>query len=164
MHRPFLPSSFSVAVGHSPMTGQAMGFSDRKDQLPSRGERVAAWVEAHMARTGLSISELAFKAQVDKRDLRRLLHERSCGWRLEDDLAALFGWDFIEAVMTPVVGVDPLTAKEREVEARLAEAAALNARVARERVARMAGSPTGPSFRVVARSVDFSSSPMGGGA
>lgn len=142
-----------------------MGFSVQSDQLPSRGQRVAAWVEAHMRATGISVSELAFKAQVDKRDLRRLLSEpHSCGWRLEDDLAALFGWDFIEAVMTPVIGADPVTAKEREIEARLAEAAALHTRLEREREVRSGEAARAPRLHLVGGAMGVQSPPLGGGA
>lgn len=89
-----------------------------------------------MADNGLSIGELAFKVRADKRDIRRLLHDRSCGPRLNDALEETFAWDFIEQVATPVVGADPITAREREVEKRLSQAAALHARVEREREVR----------------------------
>lgn len=118
-----------------------MGFSCKNDSFPARGERVAAWVEAQMQATGLSVGELAFAARVDKRDLRRLLNERSCGHRLEDDLAAHFGWAFTEAVMTPVHGADPITARERELAQRLSRAAALHERVERDRAVRAASAP-----------------------
>jgi hypothetical protein len=120
------------------MNGAVAGIMSRKVTLPSRGERVAAWVERRLKTTGMTLSELAFQAQVDKRDLQRLFRDKSCGWRLEDDLAAFFGWDFTEAVMTPVHGADPLTAREKAVEQQLAQAAALNARLERERAARAA--------------------------
>lgn len=113
-----------------------MGFTVKSDSIPPRGERIAAWVEHYMREHGLSVSELAFKVGADKRDVRRLLSDRSCGPRLNDDLEAAFGWDFIEQVATPVVGADPLTAREREVEQRLAQAAALHARIEREREVR----------------------------
>ena len=125
-----------------------MGFYDQSDSVPGRGERVATWVETYMQSQGLSVGELAFRTRVDKRDLRRLLTDRSCGWRLEDALAGLFGWDFIEAVMTPVVGADPLQARERELEQRLAEAAALHARLGREHAARK-GLATRAAVRLV---------------
>lgn len=113
-----------------------MGFTAQNDRFPARGERIAAWVERYMAENGLSVGELAFRVKADKRDIRRLLNDRSCGPRLNDDLEAAFGWDFIEQVATPVVGADPITAREREVEQRLAQAAALHARVEREREVR----------------------------
>lgn len=124
--------------------GQAMvGFSNRNDRLPSRGERVAVWVQHHMDMSGVSLCELAFRIKADKRDLRRLLTEASCGHRLEDCLAAYFGWDFVEAVMTPAIGADPITARERELEARRAQAAAIHARLERDRAARSFAPPTG---------------------
>jgi hypothetical protein len=119
-----------------------VGCMDKKSNYPARGERVAAWVDRYMAESGLTVGELAFRARVDKRDLRRLLNPpHNCGWRLEDDLAAFFGWTFTEAVMTPVHGADPLTAKERELEQRLSQAAALHERVERERALRTAAAP-----------------------
>jgi type II secretory pathway component PulM len=121
--------------------GAALGFTVKKDSFPARGERIARWLEAYMAEQGLSVGEIAFKLKADKRDVRRLLAERSCGPRLNDDLEAAFGWDFIEAVATPVVGADPITARERAIEQRLAQAAALHERVERERAVRAAASP-----------------------
>ena len=114
------------------MTAPLRGFMAQNDRLP-RGERVAAWVEDHMRLTGSGVGEVAFRIRADKRDVRRLLADRSCGPRLEDALAAYFGWPFIESVFTPVVGSDPLTALERELEARLAQAAAVHERLEKER-------------------------------
>lgn len=117
------------------------GFMDQKVTFPDRGERVALWVEKHMQTAGLGLTELAFRVGADKRDLQRLLRERSCGHRLEDRLAAHFRWDFVEQVMTPVIGADPLTAREAELETRMAEAAAIHARLERERAVRAAHGP-----------------------
>lgn len=115
-----------------------MGFSDGNDRVPARGERIATWVQNYMWAHGISIGELAFRVNADKRDIRRLLNDRSCGPRLNDDLEAAFGWDFIEQVATPVVGADPLSAREAELERHQAEAAAIHARLQRERTARSA--------------------------
>lgn len=123
------------------MTGLAVGFSDQNDSFPARGERIAQWVEIYMRAHGISVGELAFRVKADKRDVRRLINHRSCGSRLNDRLEAAFGWDFIEQVATPVVGADPLSAREAELERHLAEAAAVHARIQRERAARSA--PTG---------------------
>lgn len=120
-----------------------MGFSDRNDTFPARGERIACWVENYMRAHGISVSELAFRVKADKRDIRRLINDRSCGPRLNDDLEAAFGWDFVEQVATPVVGADPLSAREAELERHLAEAAAVHARIQRERAARSAPSGVG---------------------
>jgi type II secretory pathway component PulM len=113
----------------------------KMNRYPARGERIAPWVEAYMRANGLSVGELAFKVKADKRDLQRLIKDRSCGPRLNDALEEALGWEFIEEVATPVVGADPITAREREVEQRLAQAAALHARVERERAVRTAASP-----------------------
>ena len=113
-----------------------MGFTVRNDRFPARGERIAAWVEKYMQSNGLSVGELAFRVNADKRDIRRLITDRSCGPRLNDDLEAAFGWDFIEQVATPVVGADPISAREAELEKHIRQVEALHARIARERAAR----------------------------
>ena len=99
-----------------------MGFSSQKTTLPDhRGERVAAWVEDYIRVQRSSVSEVAFRIRQDKRDLQRLLDIRSCGHRLEDALAAYFGWPFVEAVMAPVIDttIEAEIAKERaEIAAR----------------------------------------------
>lgn len=120
------------------MAEAMFGIMDRSDRVSRapRGARVAAATRQFMEARGLGIGELAFAAQVDKRDLRRLLNDESCGHRLEDDLAAYFGWDFTEHVMSAVHGADPLTARESELARQLAEAAALQARIERERAVR----------------------------
>lgn len=135
------------------------GFTDRNDRYPARGERIAAWVERYMADSGLSLGELAFRVKADKRDLRRLLQDRSCGPRLNDALEETFAWDFIEAVATPVVGADPITARERAVEQRLAQAAALHAHVERDRAVRTAAAPL---LALVARGETFPGPQAGG--
>ena len=138
-----------------------MGFTDRNDRLPARGERVAGWVEAHMRSTGLTVPELAFRARVDKRDLRRLLNDRSCGSRLEDALADLFGWEFVDAVMAPAVGGDRLSMLERDLAQREAEAAAVHARIERERALIL--EPGKARLRVVEREASVRSAPACGG-
>lgn len=132
------------------MTRLMVGFSVKSDSFPGRGERVAAWVDDYMALHKLALGELAFRIRADKRDLRRLLNERTCGSRLEDALAAYFGWQFIEAVFTPVVGADPVTALEREIERERAEIAAREERLERLRSAdRARGSVSGGGLRLV---------------
>jgi hypothetical protein len=110
------------------MTELAVGFSREKHTLPERrGQRVAHWVETYIEVQGCSLSEVAFRIRQDKRDLERLLSQRSCGHRLEDALAAYFGWPFVEAVMAPVIdnSIEVEIAKER------AEIAAREERLAR---------------------------------
>lgn len=105
-----------------------MGFSRRNDTDPERrGERVARWVEDYMRVQGCCAAEVAFRIRQDKRDVQRLLSLRSCGHRLEDALAAYFGWPFVEAVMAPVIddSIETEIAKER------AEIAAREERIAR---------------------------------
>jgi len=59
--------------------------------------------------------------------------EGSCGVRAFDALSAAYGWDFIESIMTPVVGTDPIAALEREIENEKREIAAREARLDRLR-------------------------------
>lgn len=125
-----------------------MGITNQNDSVPARGERVAAYVETYMAaHRGLSVGELAFRLRVDKRDLGRLLRDRSCGWRLEDSLAAYFGPDFVDAVFAAVLGSGP-SIREQELERERAE---IHARHAQLR-ARRSGRPMAagaPGLRVV---------------
>lgn len=110
-----------------------MGFTDRNDNVPARGERVASYLENYLSiHQGLSVGELAFRLKADKRDLRRLLQDRSCGWRLEDSLAAYFGPDFVDAVFAPVIGHGP-SRREIELERERAELAARRERLERRR-------------------------------
>lgn len=128
-----------------------LGTYDENDRKPARGERVAAWVEDYMRGHGLAIGELAFRIRGDKRDVRRLLNDRSCGSRLEDALAAYFGWSFVEAVFTPVVGADPVAALEQEIARERAEIAAREERLARLRSAdRARGAVANGMLRLVA--------------
>lgn len=114
-----------------------MGNYDQNDSEPEpRGSRVAAYVTDYLRiHVGLSTGELAFRLRIDKRDLRRLLNERSCGWRLEDALASYFGPDFVDAVFAPVVG-DGRSIRERELEVELAAIAARREALERDRQAR----------------------------
>lgn len=117
-----------------------VGFSDRINTLPERrGERVAQWVSDYMDAQGCTASEVAFRIRQDKRDVQRLLELKSCGHRLEDALAAYFGWPFVEAVMAPVIE----TSIEAEIARERAEIAAREERLARlERASK--GYRTGP--------------------
>ena len=110
-----------------------MGFTDRNDNLPSRGERVAAYVEAYLkSHPGLSLGELAFRLRADKRDMRRLINDRSVGHRLEDSLAAYFGAEFVDALFPMARGP---SAREQELERERAEIAARRERLERDREA-----------------------------
>ena len=132
------------------MRALELGITARSDRYPPRGERIAAWVREYMARTGLSVGELAFKVQADKRDVRRLINENSCGPRLNDALEEAFGTDFIDDVSRPVVG-DRIARLEREIANDRARIEARHAQIKRERAARMAhGSSVGGELRLVA--------------
>ena len=128
-------------------------FTDRKVTEPdSRGERVATYVQDYLdAHKGLSVSELAFRIHADKRDLQRLLRDHSCGWRIEDRLAAYFGDDFVEHIFRPVIGTGP-SRRQQELDRERAEIAARAERLQRDREARREGRPFAPAFpRLVAQ-------------
>lgn len=127
------------------MRALALGITDQNSNVPARGERVAAFVEAYLrAHPGLSQGELAFRLRADKRDLQRLLRDRSCGWRLEDSLAAYFGDDFVEAVFAPVIGSGP-SRRQLELDRERAEINARHERLQRDRQARKEGRSFAPS-------------------
>lgn len=110
-----------------------MGFTNQNSTVPARGERVAGYVESYLSNhSGLTLGELSFRLRADKRDLQRLIRDRSCGWRLEDALAAYFGPDFVDAVFAPVVGDGP-SRREIELAREIAEMAARRQRLERER-------------------------------
>lgn len=105
-----------------------MGFSRKEATIPDhRGARVARWIEDYIAVQKCSVAEVAFRIRQDRRDVQRLLDTRSCGHRLEDALAAYFGWPFVEAVMAPVID----TSIEAEIARERAEIAAREERLAR---------------------------------
>lgn len=139
------------------MTQVEMGFSEKGSALPGLGRRAAQWLDAR----DLSPAEIAVRAQVDKRDVWRLLNEGQCGPRMWDALARAFGWDFIESVMEPAVGADPITARERQLAQRQAEVAAIHARLERERAAR--GAEDRGGLRVVDRDGSLQRPPLGVG-
>lgn len=108
-------------------------YHQKVTQTDPRGERVARFVDDYRAaHPGLSIGELAFRLKTDKRDLQRLLRDRSCGWKLEDAIAAYFGRIFGEAVFGPLWGDGP-SIRERELERERAEIAARRERLERDR-------------------------------
>lgn len=130
------------------MRAEALGITDQISTVPSRGERVAAYVENYLAaHRGLSVGELAFRLRADKRDLGRLLRDRSCGWRLEDSLAAYFGPDFVDAVFAAVLGDGP-SIRQRELDRERAELNARNEALDRARRARQGDVSGGRSLRL----------------
>ena len=105
-----------------------MGFSGEKATFSEhRGSRVARWVEDYIRAQKCSVAEVAFRIRQDRRDVQRLLDTHSCGHRLEDALAAYFGWPFVDAVMAPVID----TSIEAEIARERAEIAAREERIAR---------------------------------
>jgi hypothetical protein len=112
-----------------------MGYTSRKVIAPGRGERCATFVEDYLAsHPGLSLGELAFRLKADKRDLQRLLRDRSIGHALEDSLHAYFGRIVGEWVFGDLWGAGP-SARERELELEKASLAARRERLERDREA-----------------------------
>ena len=125
-----------------------MGRADKRDTVPGRGERVAAYVEAYLRNhPGLSLGELAFRLRADKRDMRRLLNDRSVGHRLEDSLAAYFGADFVDALFPQARGP---AGREQELDRERSAIAARRERPERDRqAARRRGPDPAAVLRVV---------------
>jgi hypothetical protein len=92
----------------------------------------------------------------DYRTIQAASLGRACSLDTYLAFAGFFGWDFSEAVQTPVHGADPLTAREAELARQLAEAAASQSRIERERAARAARPPR---LAVVAREYGFPGAP-----
>lgn len=114
------------------------GFTDRNLTVPGRGERVASFVESYLRlHPGLTPGELCVCLKADKRDLERLLRDRSVGHRLEDRLAEYFGQIFIDALFPPE-HFGGRAVRERELLRELAEIEARNRRAERERAERRA--------------------------
>lgn len=111
------------------------GTNNQNSNVPARGERVAVYVEDYLSQHGgLTLSELAFRLGADKRDLQRLIRDRSVGHALEDALADYFGRDFGEAVFGVLWGSGP-SKRERELDRERAALAARRERLERERQA-----------------------------
>jgi hypothetical protein len=135
------------------MMGQAMGITYQNSNEPDpAGERAARFVDDYLAaHPGLSLGELAFRLKADKRDLQRLVRDRSCGWRLADSLASYFGDLFVDALFRPVIGSGP-SKREKELERERAEIAARRERLERDRQAdRVAAADARAGRRVAAR-------------
>lgn len=108
---------------------------DRNSNVPPRGERVAAFVDDYLSKhAGLSLGELAFRLKAEKRDLQRLLRDRSVGPNLEDALAAYFGPIFGYAIWGDLWGSGP-SKREKELERERVELAARRERLERHRAA-----------------------------
>lgn len=110
--------------------------------------RVAARLREEMEERRITAKELAFEMRswagddlanrwaLDYRTIQNAAQGTACALDTYLALAGFFGWDFSEAVQTPIHGADPLTAREAEVAKQLAQVSALQARVERERALR----------------------------
>lgn len=127
-----------------------MGFINQNSNVPAKGERIAAFVDDYLNKhKGLSLGELAFRIKADKRDLQRLVRDRSVGHALEDNLHQYFGAIFGAAIYGDLWGSGP-SKREQELERERAEMAALRERLERDReAARQARAPSVPGLRMV---------------
>jgi hypothetical protein len=136
------------------MTSDRLHVLERKSELVRGGRRVAPRLRAEMDARGLTAKELAMslsawaaqdptnRQPLDYRTIQNAM-DGSCALETYFSLSGFLGWDFIEEVQTPVVGADPLTAREIELARHQAQVAAVHARLVRERAAR-AGQPSSP--------------------
>lgn len=123
------------------MTVTTLHVSDQKAELLLPARRVEDWLRQHK----LNAKEIAVSADLDVRTAKSVL-EGNCSFATFGALSAAFGWDFIEYVMTPVVGADPITQRERELHEQLENAAALQARLERARAVRLNPSCVRPAL------------------
>ncbi len=114
-----------------------MGFSVKNDRIPPRGERIAAWLEDYRIRFGMTVNELAFRAGVDARELRRVINEKTCGPRLNDKLEIAFGHEFVDGIALATAG-DRIASLEREIAHERANIVGKEAQLAREKALRRA--------------------------
>lgn len=119
------------------------------------GLRIAPMLREEITERGLSVKELALEIEawasrdaanrkaLDWRTVKKAT-EGSCELDTALNLIGFFGWDFAEALLTPIAGADPLTAREAERDQMLAAASAIGARLDREHAARAALAPGAP--------------------
>lgn len=125
-----------------------------REYQPLRGPaRIAPLIRAEMEDRGVTAKELAMQMKawasedprnrwaLDYRTIQHAMAGSACALDTYLALSGFFGWDFTETVQTPIHGADPMTARERQLEARLAQAAALHERIERERALRTAAAP-----------------------
>lgn len=135
------------------MPQQRMHVLERESQ-PVRGAgRVAPLLRREMEARNVSAKELALLLKawaksdpahrwpIDYRTIQHAAAGTACSLDTYLTLSGFFGWDFVEDVQTPIRGADPLTDREAIVARQLAQAAALQARVERERAVRAATMP-----------------------
>lgn len=144
------------------MMGMALGTNNGKVSEPESkvGERAAKYVEDYLkVHGGLDLHQLAWRLTADKRDLQRLIRERSIGLRLLEKLFAYFGDDCRDTVFPP----RRISIREVELERERAEVAARNERLERERAAFREGrAASGPDLRRVGKGEAVSRLQSGG--
>jgi len=135
------------------MTYAGLHVLERESQVVRGAARIAPLLRAEMEARGLTAKELSVALRgwaaddpanrwpVDYRTIQHAAAGTACALDTYLALAGFFGWDFNESILTPIHGADPLTAREAEVVRQLNQAAALQARVERDRALRSAPPP-----------------------
>lgn len=118
---------------------------ERRSQVARGAARIATSLRAEMEARGLTAKELAYELKLwagddpanrwalDYRTIQHAAAGTACALDTYLTLSGYFGWDWVEEVQTPIHGADPLTAREAQVARQLAQVAALQARVERDR-------------------------------
>lgn len=131
------------------MTRGALHVLERKSELVRGGRRVAPLLRTEMGERGLSAKELATeitawarldptnRQPLDYRTIQNAM-DGSCALETYFTLAGYFGWNFVEAVQTPVIGADPVSAREAELARHQTQVEAIHARLQRDRASRTA--------------------------
>jgi hypothetical protein len=121
---------------------------ERKSQVAYGAQRVASALRAEMEARGLSAKELAYELKLwaaedpanrwalDYRTIQNAAAGTACALDTYLPLSGYFGWDWVESIQTPIHGADPLAAREAQLARQLAQVAALQARVERDRTLR----------------------------
>jgi hypothetical protein len=145
--------------GSQPVRGAARVAPILRDEMDAR--RITAKELAADMRRWAS-DDARHRWAPDYRTIQHAMAGTACALDTYLALAGYFGWDFSEAVQTPIHGADPLSAREAEVVRQLNQAAALQARLERDRAVR--GRPPlglGWLARRPSEERPFASSPLG---
>lgn len=130
------------------MTYAGVHVLERGHQTLRGPGRVAPMLRAEMEARGCSAKELAHELRlwaaedpanrwaVDYRTIQHAAAGTACALDTYLTLSGFFGWDWVEEIQTPIHGADPLTAREAKLARQLAQVAALQARVERDRTLR----------------------------
>jgi len=128
---------------------------ERKSQLVSLRARAAAHLRHEMDERGLTAKELSRLIRDTtpfRLDYRTIQNAMLGSMTLDtyEALVGVFGWDWADRTIEPVIGATRLAALEREYEQQRTRMAALDREIAAHRAARLArGSVDGGRLRLV---------------